>query len=27
MDKVNNIKMDDHSLLIALLSALGIKEI
>ena len=27
MDKVNNIKMDDHSLLIALISALGIKEI
>lgn len=27
MDKVNSIKMDDHSLLIALISALGIKEI
>lgn len=27
MDKVNSIKMDDHGLLIALISALGIKEI
>ena len=27
MDKVNNIEMDDHTLLIGLISALGIKEI
>lgn len=27
MDKVNNLKMDDHTLLIGLISALGIKEI
>ena len=27
MDKVNNIKMDDHTLLIGLISALGLKEI
>ena len=27
MDKVNSLKMNDHGLLIALISALGIKEI